>query len=87
VRAHRAMGSWPNFSAILGDWLAAARGVGEEIRVRNGASEKTGRFVGLDRSGRLVLEASRRGIEKISAGDVFPFELRGGRRVPSRPAE
>ena len=76
-----------NFSAILADWLAAARGVGEEIRVRNGSSEKIGRFAGLDRSGRLLLERPGGVIEKISAGDVFPFELRDGRRIPSQPAE
>jgi len=72
------------FSIILGDWLSAARGIGEVIRVRNGGSEKTGRFVGLDQSGRLVLEIAGGGLEKISAGDVFPFTLLGGRLVPSQ---
>jgi BirA family transcriptional regulator, biotin operon repressor / biotin---[acetyl-CoA-carboxylase] ligase len=72
------------FAAILGDWLCAARGIGEEIRVRNGSNEKIGRFVGLDPSGRLVLERSDGGIEKISAGDVFPFARAGGTRVPSQ---
>lgn len=72
------------FTAILSDWLSAARNVGEEITVRNGLGEKHGRFVGLDRSGRLILELRGGGTEKISAGDVFPFELRGGRRAPSR---
>lgn len=62
------------FSAILDDWLAAASGVGEEITVRNGSGEKHGRFVGLDSSGRLVLQRTEGGIEKISAGDVFPFD-------------
>jgi BirA family biotin operon repressor/biotin-[acetyl-CoA-carboxylase] ligase len=65
-----------NFPSILGDWLNAAGGIGGEITVRNGAGEKHGRFVGLDQSGRLVLELRGGGIEKISAGDVFPFELR-----------
>jgi len=73
------------FSAILGDWLTAVRGLGEDVTVRNGGSEKTGRFVGLDRSGRLVLELHGGAVEKISAGDVFPFSLRSGRRVPSLP--
>jgi biotin-(acetyl-CoA carboxylase) ligase len=53
--------------------------------VRNRGNEKTGRFVGLDRSGRLVLELGGGAVEKISAGDVFPFSLRSGRRVPSLP--
>jgi BirA family transcriptional regulator, biotin operon repressor / biotin---[acetyl-CoA-carboxylase] ligase len=69
------------FSAILGDWLSWARGIGEEITVREGASETHGRFVGLDQSGRLVLGLLDGGTKKISAGDVFPFEVWGGRGV------
>ena len=83
----RRMAQWDRgrgFAAILADWLAAARGIGEEITVRNGNGEKHGRFVGLDRSGRLILELRGGGTEKISAGDVFPLELRGGQPVPSR---
>ena len=83
----RRMAQWAggeNFSAILADWLGAARGIGEEITVRNGAGEKHGRFVGLDSSGRLILESRGGTVEKISAGDVFPFALHGGRPVPSR---
>jgi BirA family transcriptional regulator, biotin operon repressor / biotin---[acetyl-CoA-carboxylase] ligase len=65
------------FPAILSDWLAHARGIGEPIAVRNGDAEMQGRFVGLDHSGRLVLERSDGGITKIAAGDVFPFTERG----------
>jgi BirA family biotin operon repressor/biotin-[acetyl-CoA-carboxylase] ligase len=72
------------FSAILGGWLSAARGLGEEVRIRNGGAEKTGRFLGLDQSGRLVLELPGGALEKISAGDMFPFARGGGRKVPSR---
>ena len=79
------LGPFPQI--LLADWLAAACGVGEEIRVRNGTSEKIGRFAGLDRSGRLLLECPGGIIEKISAGDVFPFELRDGRRIAGQPAE
>jgi BirA family biotin operon repressor/biotin-[acetyl-CoA-carboxylase] ligase len=64
------------FSAILADWLAAARGLGEEITVHDLGSEKHGRFVGLDQSGRLILERPGGGLETISAGDVFPFAVR-----------
>jgi BirA family biotin operon repressor/biotin-[acetyl-CoA-carboxylase] ligase len=81
------IGQWDRgngFAAILGDWLGAARGIGEEIRVRNGGSEKSGRFVGLDQSGRLVLLLADGNTEKISAGDVFPFAKSGGQRIPSR---
>jgi BirA family transcriptional regulator, biotin operon repressor / biotin---[acetyl-CoA-carboxylase] ligase len=69
------------FSAILGDWLTWACGIGEEIIVRDGIAETCGRFVGLDQSGRLVLGLPDGGTKKISAGDVFPFEVWGGRRV------
>jgi BirA family biotin operon repressor/biotin-[acetyl-CoA-carboxylase] ligase len=75
------------FTAILGNWLTSARGLGEDIRVRQGGTDKTGRFVGLDQMGRLVLEQTGGGVEKISAGDVFPFARRGGWKVASRRAE
>lgn len=73
--------------AILSDWLAVAGGIGETICVRNGRDEKSGRFIGLDQGGRLMLERADGSIETISAGDVFPFASRGGRRRPSRRAE
>lgn len=75
----RRMAQWDagrNFDTILGDWLHAARGIGGDITVRDGGRERTGRFVGLDRSGRLLLELPGGSFEKISAGDVFP--LTGG---------
>jgi BirA family biotin operon repressor/biotin-[acetyl-CoA-carboxylase] ligase len=70
-------------SAILADWLSSVSGLGEVITVRNGAGEVHGRFVGLDPSGRLVLETPG-GLEKISAGDVFPLAHREQRHVPNR---
>ncbi len=74
------------FSAIVGDWLESAHGVGEEIIVRNGGNEKHGRFAGLDPSGRLLLELPGGGIEKIAAGDVFPLSAHAGSRAPGHPA-
>jgi BirA family transcriptional regulator, biotin operon repressor / biotin---[acetyl-CoA-carboxylase] ligase len=74
------------FAAILGDWLMAVRGIGESIVVRNGKAEKTGRFVGIDQAGRLVLELAGGRLEKISAGDVFPFAQAGGWRLPGLQA-
>ena len=64
------------FPVILGDWLAHVRGVGEPLVVRNGDTEMQGRFVGLDQSGRLILEQADGNIAKIAAGDVFPFTVR-----------
>jgi BirA family transcriptional regulator, biotin operon repressor / biotin---[acetyl-CoA-carboxylase] ligase len=74
------------FSAIVGDWLKSAHGVGEEIIVRNGGNERHGRFAGLDPSGRLLLELPGGDIEKIAAGDVFPLSARAGPRAPGHPA-
>lgn len=60
---------------ILGEWLAHARGVGEPLVVRNSDTEMRGRFVGLDQSGRLIVEQADGNIAKIAAGDVFPFTV------------
>ena len=72
------------FTAILGDWLTGASGLGEDIHVRQGSEDKLGRFVGLDRAGCLVLELAGGRIEKIAAGDVFPLSLRGGQKISGR---
>ncbi|MGC2121635.1 MAG: biotin--[acetyl-CoA-carboxylase] ligase [Xanthobacteraceae bacterium] len=72
------------FAGILTDWLAAARGIGEEVTVRDGTGERHGRFAGLDSSGRLILELRGGGTEKIAAGDVFPLEQAGAERAPGR---
>jgi BirA family biotin operon repressor/biotin-[acetyl-CoA-carboxylase] ligase len=69
------------FSGIRNDWLAAAHDIGRSISVRNGNSEKHGRFAGLDQSGCLLLELSGGAIEKISAGDVFAFDIADEQRA------
>ena len=51
-------------------WLARAVGIGEEFTVRFDRSERTGRFLGLDEAGRLMLAEGAR-VTCISAGDVF----------------
>ena len=73
------------FPAILSDWLSHARGIGEDITVRSGDAEMKGRFVGLDRSGRLMLEVEDSGIKTISAGDVFPFTMGSRSPIPGQP--
>jgi len=65
------------FPVIVDNWLSHTRGIGEPISVRNGEVEMRGRFVGLDQSGRLMLEVGDGGIKTISAGDVFPFTVSG----------
>ncbi|HXX02910.1 MAG TPA: biotin--[acetyl-CoA-carboxylase] ligase [Xanthobacteraceae bacterium] len=72
------------FAKILDAWLAAAHGLGEDIRIRQGDSEKTGLFVGLDRAGRLILQQPGGAIEEISAGDVFPLARRSVYKMQSR---
>jgi BirA family transcriptional regulator, biotin operon repressor / biotin---[acetyl-CoA-carboxylase] ligase len=58
------------FAAIRADWLERAAGLGEILRVRLSARELTGRFQGLDETGRLLLEQDS-GVTKITAGEVF----------------
>jgi len=72
--------------AIRADWLRHARGIGGTISVRDyHGREKVGRFVALDEAGRLLLQLPDGTTEKISAGDVFLFDAKGGRRIPSGP--
>jgi BirA family biotin operon repressor/biotin-[acetyl-CoA-carboxylase] ligase len=69
--------------AILADWTRHARGIGEQITIRDDfIRETSGRFGGLDESGRLLLELPDGGTKKIAAGDVFLFSVKGGRTVP-----
>ena len=71
---------------IRADWLRHAHGIGETISVRGYHDrEKVGRFAGLDEAGRLLLELPDGAIEKMSAGDVFLFDAKGGRKIPSGP--
>jgi BirA family biotin operon repressor/biotin-[acetyl-CoA-carboxylase] ligase len=72
------------FAAILTDWVACARGIGEQITVRNNDAQTQGRFVGVDQAGRLLLELRNGTLTKISAGDVFPLAVHGPRRVADR---
>jgi BirA family biotin operon repressor/biotin-[acetyl-CoA-carboxylase] ligase len=72
------------FAGILADWLASVRGIGEQISVRNNGAVAQGRFVGVDRAGRLVLELADGAMKKISAGDVFPFTIHG-RHIADAP--
>jgi BirA family biotin operon repressor/biotin-[acetyl-CoA-carboxylase] ligase len=81
---YRRLAEWNGsrgFDAILADWLAHARGIGEQITVRDNGPGTRGRFVGVDRSGRLLFELGNGAMTKISAGDIFPFTLRDRRRI------
>jgi BirA family biotin operon repressor/biotin-[acetyl-CoA-carboxylase] ligase len=59
------------FAAIRNDWLERAARLGKPIRVRIADGELTGRFEGIDGSGRLILRDERGAMRAIAAGDVF----------------
>jgi BirA family biotin operon repressor/biotin-[acetyl-CoA-carboxylase] ligase len=58
------------FAAVRVAWLDHAAGLGEEIAVSTPRGRISGRFVTLDRRGRLEIEAQE-GRVAIDAGDVF----------------
>ena len=58
------------FASIRADWLKRAADLGQDIRVRLPERELSGRFEGLDESGRLLLRTPA-GVTAIAAGEVF----------------
>lgn len=52
-------------------WLQRAVGIGHPVTVRFETTERVGRFVGLDPSGRLILADNSGNTELVAAGDVF----------------
>src|SRR5215467_541050 len=63
------------FAEIRADWLKRAAGLGEMLQVRLPERALSGRFDGLDESGRLLLDQGGQ-ITAVTAGEVFEF---GGR--------
>lgn len=59
------------FAAIREDWLRAARGLGEPVRVQMAGSVLEGRFADLDARGYLLVEKVDGDIATVSAGDLF----------------
>jgi BirA family biotin operon repressor/biotin-[acetyl-CoA-carboxylase] ligase len=62
-----------DFPAIRRDWLKRAAGLNEFIQVRLPERELTGRFMGLDENGRLLVQPETGPHLKITAGEVFGF--------------
>jgi BirA family biotin operon repressor/biotin-[acetyl-CoA-carboxylase] ligase len=60
------------FAAIRKAWLARAAGLGDSIKVRLPERELSGRFEGLDETGRLLLQTAG-AVMPITAGEVFGF--------------
>jgi BirA family biotin operon repressor/biotin-[acetyl-CoA-carboxylase] ligase len=65
-------GSGLGFSATRADWLKRAAGLGDVLQVRLPERELSGRFQGLDETGRLLLEQAGR-VTPVTAGEVFGF--------------
>ena len=59
------------FAAIREDWLRAARGLGEPVRVQMADGVLEGRFADLDAKGYLLVEKSNGEVATVSAGDLF----------------
>jgi BirA family biotin operon repressor/biotin-[acetyl-CoA-carboxylase] ligase len=58
------------FAVIRDRWLARARGIGETVGVQAGERAVRGRFVDVDATGQLVLEAAE-GRLTLNAGELF----------------
>lgn len=58
------------FAVLREKWLRNAKGLEQEIIVRQDGKEKKGIFKGIDENAALLMATSH-GIEKIMAGDVF----------------
>ncbi len=65
-----------HFDAIRHDWLAAAYGLGQPLRVATLEDSFEGLFEGVDPAGRLIA-ATPTGRRLVSAGDVFPLATSG----------
>jgi BirA family biotin operon repressor/biotin-[acetyl-CoA-carboxylase] ligase len=59
------------FSTVRTDWMARAAGIGEEVRVRLGDRELSGRFEALVDAGSLLLRLPDGDVQIITAADVF----------------
>ena len=69
------LGQWNSglgFAATRAAWLERAAALGEILRVRLPERELSGRFRGLDESGRLLLDQGG-SVSTITAGEVFGF--------------
>lgn len=58
-------------ASIIDQWRASAKGVGETITVNLPDRSLSGRFVGIDEDGRLLLDTGAGAPQAIAAGDVF----------------
>ncbi|APG90701.1 biotin--[acetyl-CoA-carboxylase] ligase [Sinorhizobium americanum] len=74
VTMAEALSTWDRgagIAAIIDQWKAAAKGIGEAITVNLPDRSLSGRFVGIDEDGRLLLDTGSGAPLAIAAGDVF----------------
>lgn len=78
------------FAATRDAWLARAAGLGDIVRIRFPDRTLEGRFETLDATGRLVLRRPDGRVEHVTAGDMFPLDIRSPDPTPDcdarRPA-
>ena len=65
-------GQGEGFASIRADWLKRAAGLGGDVRVRLPEREFSGRFEGLDETGRLLVTEGD-ALTAVGAGEVFGF--------------
>jgi BirA family transcriptional regulator, biotin operon repressor / biotin---[acetyl-CoA-carboxylase] ligase len=73
ISMQRRLAQWQRgegFASIRADWLKRAASLGEDIRVRLPERELSGRFEGLDETGRLLLRGQG-GLTTVTAGEVY----------------
>lgn len=58
------------FAAVRQGWLKRAWRLGELVRLRPGQETVTGRFLGIDDEGAMLLETAD-GVQRYTAGDMF----------------
>lgn len=71
-----------NFQAVREAWLSHAAGIGSACTVNLAEGPLSGRFVGLESDGRLILEEDDGGRRSISAGDLFLLGTGGTHSAP-----
>ena len=72
------------FGPVRDAWRAGAVAFGEQVRVRLDSATLHGKFIDIDQQGILLLETEG-GLQRISAGDVFPAASGAACCSPSIP--
>lgn len=74
VTMSEALDTWnkgEGIADIIEQWRSVAGGIGQKITVNLPDRSLSGRFIGIDEDGRLLLDLGNGAIQRIAAGDVF----------------